>query len=303
MTWPGLWPGVKRTSISNPASSSLAPSQDVVGLVALVRPDARERHVAHDVRQHGSLDLAHVHGRARLPCHRRDRAHMVEVRVGEEHRLDLEAEFPHRREDALRLVTGIEDHRPAELSGRAMKQFSCTGPTVNMRTSMTGESIEGRPGFPAWFSSFPRAFAAAAGRRSSPPRGRPVCRCRGQERQPDRLPRRGAQEERGKRKRLTAAIPPRVKAPRHVGGWSSRCWRRCRRCCAPPPASGGGSVSGGRCRPGCRDACACDADAPSRTSADAASSTCRRGRTRSSGRRRGNRRSPPVARGRRSRRR
>ena len=37
---------------------------------------------------------------------------MVEVRVCEEYRLDLEAEVTDRRQDAFGLIARIEDHRP-----------------------------------------------------------------------------------------------------------------------------------------------------------------------------------------------
>ena len=90
----------------------LAAPQHLIGLVALVGPDPRERDVAHDVGQHRALDLAHVNGRAGLARHRRDRADVVEVGVGEEDRLDLEAEVTDRRQDAFGLVARIEDHGP-----------------------------------------------------------------------------------------------------------------------------------------------------------------------------------------------
>ena len=102
--------------------------------------------------------------------------------------------------------------------------------------------------------------------RTSRPRGRPGCRCAArQQREPDRLAdgafRSSVSEQR------TGSPPrsrPRVIAPRQVGGWFSRCWRRCS---AVPRAS---ARERGRERRaadgaglGARDACACVAAGPS----------------------------------------
>ena len=95
-----------------------------------------ERHVAHDVGQHRALDLAHVDGRAGLARHRRDRADVVEVGVGEEDRLDLRPSSSTGARMRSASSPGSKITARSEPSRRAMKQFSCTGPTVNMRTSI-----------------------------------------------------------------------------------------------------------------------------------------------------------------------
>ena len=68
--------------------------------------------------------------------HRRDRADVVEVGVGEQDRLDGRAELLDRGEDAVGLVARVDDDRAVAAVGRAMKQFSWTGPTVRPRTSI-----------------------------------------------------------------------------------------------------------------------------------------------------------------------
>ena len=84
----------------------------MVGLIALVGADPRKRHVAHDVGEHGTLDLGDVDGRAGRAGHGRDGADMIEVRVRQQDRLDRQAEIVDGREDPLGLVAGVEDHGP-----------------------------------------------------------------------------------------------------------------------------------------------------------------------------------------------
>ncbi len=90
-------------------SKLLAAGDQVVGLVALERAEARPRHVVHDVGEHLALELGAVHRRARRARERCDGADVVEVRVREQDRL-------HRRvldggDQALGLVARIDDER------------------------------------------------------------------------------------------------------------------------------------------------------------------------------------------------
>ena len=87
----------------------LLPSrQRVVGLVALERSEPG-RHPAHDVGEHAALDLGAVDGRSRGPGDGSDGANVVEVGVRDEDRLDRHAEGSGDREQALRLVAGVDD--------------------------------------------------------------------------------------------------------------------------------------------------------------------------------------------------
>ncbi len=63
-----------------------------------------------------ALDLRAVDRRAGRPRDRRDGADVVEVAVGDEDRLDLDAQLLHGREQPLGLLAGIDDHRPPRLS-------------------------------------------------------------------------------------------------------------------------------------------------------------------------------------------
>ena len=92
----------------------LAPAQLVVGLVVLERAEAR-RDPAHHVREQRQLDLRAVHGSAGGARQGGDGADVVEVAVGEQDRLDLDAEGLRGLEQALRLVARVYDHRPARL--------------------------------------------------------------------------------------------------------------------------------------------------------------------------------------------
>ena len=67
--------------------------------------------------------------------HRRDRADVVEVRVGEEDAVERHAELVDRAEQLVGLVAGSTISARSLPSRRKMKVFSATGPTVNMRTS------------------------------------------------------------------------------------------------------------------------------------------------------------------------
>ena len=90
---------------------ALAALQRVVGLVALVGAEPGERHVAHDVREHGALDLAHVDGRAGRARNGRHGPDVIEVAVGEQHGLDLEAQLVDRTQDPVGLLAGVHHHR------------------------------------------------------------------------------------------------------------------------------------------------------------------------------------------------
>ena len=124
--------------MSKPARRELLAAGDgLVGVVALVRAESRPRDVAHDVGEHRDLELRAVDRRAGGARERRDGADVVEVRVGEQDRLDRDAELldapPSRRSASSPGSTTSACSPP---SWRKMKQFSATGPTVNMRTSI-----------------------------------------------------------------------------------------------------------------------------------------------------------------------
>ena len=171
----------------------LAAGDRVVGVVGLERAEARPRHVAHDVGQDRDLELGAPDLRAGRARQRRDRADVVEVRVREQDRRDLDAERLDRLEQPRRLVAGVDRRSPRRApSSRAMWQFSCTGPTVKVRTSISASArpcAAGSGGRPC-ASGAPRTCGrpcSRAGRRSgtrrrtarsrSPPSGRSR-RCR-----------------------------------------------------------------------------------------------------------------------------
>ena len=104
----------------------LAAGEDVLGLVALERPEPG-RHPAHDVGQHRPLDRRAVDRRAGGPRERRDRADVVEVAVGDEDRLDLDAERLDGLEQALGLVARVDQQRAARLSRRRARCRSSPG--------------------------------------------------------------------------------------------------------------------------------------------------------------------------------
>ena len=109
----------------------LAALDGLVGLVALVRADALDRDVPHDVGEAVDLELRAVHGRARRLRERRDRADVVDVRVGDEDRLDGRAELLDRVEQLLAVVAGVDHDRAVGAVARAARSvFSWNGPTV-----------------------------------------------------------------------------------------------------------------------------------------------------------------------------
>ncbi len=84
----------------------------VLGIPRLVRAEARPRDERHDVLQDGHLELRAVDRRGRRPGHRRDRADMIEVRVGEEDRVERDARLLDRRQQSRRLLARVDDDRP-----------------------------------------------------------------------------------------------------------------------------------------------------------------------------------------------
>ena len=86
--------------------------------VALERSEPWPRHEVIDVGQDLGLEFWAVDGSAGRARHRRDRADVVEVRVGDEDRFDrLDPEILERTCDSLRLVAGVDDHGPAGALG------------------------------------------------------------------------------------------------------------------------------------------------------------------------------------------
>src|SRR5688500_3525074 len=106
-----------------------------------------------------------------------------------------------------------------ESSRRAMKQFSWTGPTVNMRTSMTGEFIEdARESPPAGSAAFlALSLPAPVDKRVHQMEGGDI-EGRRQQGQPDRLPRGGSEQQRGEQEEARRREQPAHEraAP---GGW------------------------------------------------------------------------------------
>jgi hypothetical protein len=91
---------------------ALAAGDGLVGLVALIRPEPRPGHEAHDVGQHRDLDLGAVHRGPGRRGHRRHRPDVVEVTVGDEDRVDPHPELLDRAEDAVGLLAGVDDQPP-----------------------------------------------------------------------------------------------------------------------------------------------------------------------------------------------
>ena len=87
----------------------LAAGDGVLGLVALERPEPGWRPL-HDVREQRALDLRAVDGGAGRARHRRDRADVIEVAVGDQDRLDLHPERVDRGQQALGLIAGVDEH-------------------------------------------------------------------------------------------------------------------------------------------------------------------------------------------------
>ena len=88
----------------------LAALDRLLGIPGLERAEARPRDEAVDVGEHHLLDLGNPDLRAgRL----RDRSHgsdVVEVRVRQQDRLEVEAELLDRAEQPRRLLAGVDDH-------------------------------------------------------------------------------------------------------------------------------------------------------------------------------------------------
>ena len=127
VTWPGLWPGVKSTSISKPASSSRSPPSSVCSAShdsKGPKPGQGTKRV--DVGQHEGLGLGHPHLGAGGPGHRRHRAHVVEVRVGEQDAVELHAQLVDRAEQL------VAPRRPGRRSARGRSRrggrCSCSPP-------------------------------------------------------------------------------------------------------------------------------------------------------------------------------
>ena len=92
----------------------LAALDRVLGLPAFKRAEARHRPF-HDVRKHAKLDLGAVHGRACGSRDRRHRADVVEMAVGDQDRLDLDAKRRGSIEQALRLFARVDHQRAGRL--------------------------------------------------------------------------------------------------------------------------------------------------------------------------------------------
>ena len=170
MTWPGLWPGVKRTSISSPASSRVLAAVDgVVGVVAFVRADAGPRHVGHDVGEDRHLDFRAVDRCSGRPGDRRDRPDVIEVAVGEQDRFERRGRARPAAASAGRLRR--RDRSCSALPVPSLQtryEFSATGPTV---VPMTSRPAMFSPG--SWRGSVRvRGDARAPG----PCNSRPGCR-------------------------------------------------------------------------------------------------------------------------------
>jgi hypothetical protein len=90
----------------------LAAGDRVVGVVGLERAEPGPRHVAHDVGEHGHLELGAPDLRPGRAGQRRDRADVVEVRVGEQDRGDVDLELVDRLDQALGLVARVDHERP-----------------------------------------------------------------------------------------------------------------------------------------------------------------------------------------------
>jgi hypothetical protein len=90
---------------------ALTAHEDVLGLVALERPDPRKGDEAHDVREHGTLDLGDPDLGTGLARHRGDRADVVEVGVGEEDGVEGDPESLDHVQNPVGLVARIDDDR------------------------------------------------------------------------------------------------------------------------------------------------------------------------------------------------
>ena len=101
-----------RERATNPFLQSLAALEGLVGVVALERAEARPGHEGHDVGQHAHLDLRAVDRRARRAGHGCHRADVVEVGVGEQDRVETDAELLDRAQQSVGLVAGIDQQRP-----------------------------------------------------------------------------------------------------------------------------------------------------------------------------------------------
>ena len=86
----------------------LAAGQRLVGVVALVGADAGDRGPGHDVGEHRHLELRAVDGRARRLGHRGDGADVIDVRVSQQDRLDVEPELVDRGEQARSFVARVD---------------------------------------------------------------------------------------------------------------------------------------------------------------------------------------------------
>ena len=90
----------------------LAAANHLVGFVALERPEPLPGDEGHDVGEDRDLDLRAVDRGPGGSRHRRHRADVVEVAMGDEDRLDRRPRRLDRRQDPLRLLTGIDDQQP-----------------------------------------------------------------------------------------------------------------------------------------------------------------------------------------------
>jgi hypothetical protein len=90
----------------------LAAGDGVLGIPRLVGTEARPRDEGHDVLQDRDLELRAVHRRARRPRDRRDSPDVVEVRVGQQDRVELDARVLDRPQQARRLLARVDHDRP-----------------------------------------------------------------------------------------------------------------------------------------------------------------------------------------------
>ena len=238
------------------------PATRLVGVVALVRAEPGPGTNAMMSASTGDLELGAVDRSAGRLGDRGDGADVVEVGVGEQDRLDLDARARRRGEDPLR--PRRRDRRSAPRSApsrRKRKQFSATGPTVK-HADVHGDQ-------PPRSVRLPRAACAAPRlrrrRRSGRCSSRAARRRQHHDRQHQRPADRLAEEQRAQARRRS----PRRTAPRVERRCARSAARRSRRAsvplacavraCAiaswrvrgrPRPAAADRSR-----RPGCRGAC------------------------------------------------
>ena len=116
----------------------------MIGLVALERAEARPRHEVHDVREHLASRAPGTTPGRRLPCDRRDRTDVVEVRVRDRiaSTVAIAERLRPRRAAARARRRGRSGPRVRALHPQHEAVLLATGPTVNIRASIIAR---GRP--------------------------------------------------------------------------------------------------------------------------------------------------------------